>query len=91
MYAFRIESCTLSVQSHVRFPCRVMIQLYVIPMHGCTQLQLSAVIRGKGSESVVLPKTVVAQYNGINITVKLPPGKLTFENTCEHKYCKWVC
>lgn len=68
-----------------------MIQLYVIPMHGCTQLQLSAVIRGKGSESVVLPKTVVAQYNGINITVKLPPGKLTFENTCEHKYCRRLC
>jgi len=60
----------------------LLLKYYLDP---CIQLQLSATIRGKGSESIVLPKTVVAQYNGVNVTVQLPPGNMTFENTCENE------
>ena len=59
-------------------------------MDPCIQLQLSAMIRGKGSESIVLPETVVAEYNGVNVTVQLPPGNMTFENTCENECYRHV-
>lgn len=48
------------------------------------QLHLSAVMKGSGKAAVSLPTTtLVANYSGINVTVRLPQWKLLFQKRCK--------